>query len=107
MRGVLKCQANIWSQELGSGEINGYRTDQKMPQEVRRACTPIRKADQPLGEWNVFEITLRGDRMTIVLNGEKVIDTPPLPNLPATGPIGLQHHGDPVQFRKIFIKPLQ
>src|SRR3954469_3697271 len=28
-RGTLKCQANIWSQELGSGEINGYRTDKK------------------------------------------------------------------------------
>ncbi len=106
MRGILKCQANIWSQELGSGEINGYRTDPKMPQEVRRACIPIRKADRPLGEWNVFEITLRGDRMTVVLNGEKVIDAARLPDLPVTGPIGLQHHGDPVQFRKMFIKRL-
>jgi hypothetical protein len=26
-RGTSKCQANIWSQDLGSGEINGYRTD--------------------------------------------------------------------------------
>jgi hypothetical protein len=106
MRGVLRCQANIWSQELGSGEVNGYRTNPKMPQEIRRACIPIRKADRPLGEWNVFEITLRGDRMTVVLNGEKVVDTPPLPDLPSTGPIGLQHHGNPVQFRQIFIKPL-
>jgi hypothetical protein len=106
MRGVLRCQANIWSQELGSGEVNGYRTDPKMPQEVRRACIPIRKADRPLGEWNVFEITLRGDCMMVVLNGQKVIDTPRLPDLPPTGPIGLQHHGDPVQFRQIFIKRL-
>ena len=106
MRGILKCQANIWSQELGSGEINGYRTDRNMPQEVRRACIPIKKADRPLGQWNVFEITLRGDRMTVVLNGEKVIDSARLPDLPPTGPIGLQHHGDPVQFRNVFIKPL-
>ncbi len=106
MRGILNCQANIWSQELGSGEINGYRTTPKMPQEVRRACIPMKKADRPLGEWNVFEITLRGDRMTVVLNGEKVIDAARLPDLPLTGPIGLQHHGDPVQFRQIFIKPL-
>jgi len=106
LRGVLKCQANIWSQELGSGEINGYRTDRTMPQEVRRACIPIRKVDRPLGQWNVFEITLKGESMTVVLNGQKVIDVPRLPDLPPRGPIGLQHHGDPVQFRNIFLKPL-
>ncbi len=107
MRGILKCQANIWCQELGSGEVNGYRTDRKLSQEIRRACIPIRKADRSMGEWNVFEITLRGDCLTVVLNGEKVIETPRLPDLPPTGPIGLQHHGDPVQFRQLFIKPLQ
>jgi len=107
MRGTMKCQANIWSQELGSGEINGYRTDRKMPQEVRRACIPIRNADRPFGEWNVFEITLQGECMSVVVNGEKVIDTAHLPDLPESGPIGLQHHGDPVQFRNLFVKPLQ
>jgi len=104
MRGTLKCQANIWSQELGSGEINGYRTDKTMPQEVRRACIPIRNADRPFGQWNVFEITIKGECMAVVLNGEKVINSARLPDLPPTGPIGLQHHGDLVQFRKIFIK---
>jgi len=105
-RGTSKCQANIWSQELGSGEINGYRTDRKMPPEVRRACIPIKNADRPLGEWNAFLITLDGERMTVELNGEKVIDAVQLPELPATGPIGLQHHGDPVQFRKLGVKQL-
>jgi hypothetical protein len=104
MRGTLKCQANIWSQVLGSGEINGYRTDRNMPQEVRRACIPIKNADRPFGEWNVFEITLQGECMTVAVNGEKVIDAARLPDLPPTGPIGLQHHGDPVQFRNIWIK---
>jgi len=106
MRGVLKCQANIWSQALGSGEINGYRTDRSMPQEVRRACIPIKNADRPFGEWNAFEITLKGKCMTVVLNGEKVIDSAHLPNLPDLGPIGLQHHGDSVQFRNLWIKEL-
>jgi hypothetical protein len=104
-RGTAKCQANIWSQELGSGEVNGYRTDHKMPQEVRRACIPIKNADRPPGAWNAFLITLKADRMTTVLNGEQVIDVE-LPNLPKSGPIGLQHHGDPVQFRQIWVKTL-
>jgi hypothetical protein len=44
--------------------------------------------------------------MTVFLNGEKVIDSALLPDLPERGPIGLQHHGDPVQFRRIYWKPL-
>jgi len=107
MRGTLKCQANIWSQSLGSGEINGYRTDRSMPQEVRRACIPIRNADRPFGEWNAFEITLQGESMTVVLNGEKVIDAAHLPDLPERGPVGLQHHGDSVEFRNLWIKELK
>ncbi len=105
-RGSLKCQANIWSQELGSGEVNGYRTDRSMPPETRRGCIPIRKADRPFGEWNVFLVTLTGNRMTVELNAQKVIDRVQLPNLPERGPIGLQHHGDPVRFRRIWIKEM-
>ncbi len=104
-RGTSKCQANIWSQALGSGEVNGYRTDRSMPQSVRRACIPIKNADHPLGEWNAFLVTIQGDHMTIDTNGERVIDVT-LPDLPASGPIGLQHHGDPVQFRQIWVKEL-
>ena len=105
-RGISKCQANIWCQELGSGEINGYRTDRNMPPEVRRDSMPIKKADRPFGEWNAFRITLDGDRMTIELNGERVIDAARLPDLPRSGPIGLQHHGDPVEFRRLWVKEL-
>jgi hypothetical protein len=107
LRGTQKCQANIWSQELGSGEINGYRTDRKMPQEIRRACIPIKKADRPLGEWNAFLIMLKGDRMTVDLNGQRVINAARLPGVPPRGPIGLQHHGDTVEFRRIWIKELK
>jgi hypothetical protein len=64
-------------------------------------------ADRPLGEWNVFLITLKGDQMTVDLNGVRVIDAARLPALPARGPIGLQHHGDPVQFRELWVKPLE
>ena len=107
LRGVQKCQANIWCQDLGSGEINGYRTDQSMPQTVRRACIPIKKADRPLGEWNAFLITLKGERMTVELNAERVIDAARLPGLPSRGAIGLQHHGDPVQFRNLWALELK
>jgi hypothetical protein len=107
LRGNSKSQINIWSQAMGSGEINGYRTDKKLPDDIRKACIPLKAADHKFGEWNRFEITMRGERVTVVLNGETVIDNARLPGVPMRGPIGLQHHGDPVEFRNLFIKPLQ
>lgn len=106
-RGILNCQANIWCQEMGSGEINGYRVNKKLPQKLRRSCIPVINADNPLGEWNAFEVTLKDDRMTVVLNGQTVLESEQLPDLPAAGPIGLQHHGDPIEFRNIWVRKLE
>jgi hypothetical protein len=106
LRGTEKCQVNIWNWPVGSGEIWGYRTDQEMPKEVRKACTPILQADNKPGEWNRFEITAIGDTVTVVLNGKTVIDRARLPGLPRSGSIALQHHGDPVEFANIYIKEL-
>jgi hypothetical protein len=106
LRGSSKSQVNIWNWPVGSGEIWGYRTDKNMPPKVRRDATPILNADNPLGQWNRFEITAIGDKVTIVLNGKTVIREATLPGMPERGPIALQHHGDPVQFANIYIKEL-
>lgn len=112
-----KAQVNIWCWPIGSGEVYGYRMDASMPPEVRAGVTPKTQADKPVGEWNTFEITMKGDRLTVVLNGITVIDNAQLPGIPERGPIALQHHGgyrngqytgppSLVQFRNIRIKPL-
>jgi hypothetical protein len=117
LRGTSKAQVNIWCWPVGSGEVYGYRMDPKMPPAVRAGVTPRVRADKPVGEWNTFEITLRGERLTVVLNGKKVIDEAELPGLPAKGALALQHHGgfkdgkydsasSLVQFRNILIKEL-
>ena len=106
LRGSSKAQCNIWVSALGSGEVWGYRTDTKQPEEVRKACTPKKVADKPVGEWNTFIITMKGDRLTVVLNGEEVISTAQLPGVKASGPIALQHHGNPIEFRNILIQEL-
>ena len=107
LRGSSKAQLNIWSQNLGSGEINGYRTDRNLPPEIRQACIPSKRVDRPFGEWNRFDILMRGDRVTVVLNGVRVIDGARLPGVPEAGPIALQHHGDPVEFRNLFVRRLE
>jgi hypothetical protein len=117
LRGQGKSQANIWCWPVGCGEVYGYRMDASMPPEVRRAVTPKTNADHNIGEWNSFKITLKGEYLTVELNGIIVIDNARLPGLPPAGPIGLQHHGDKlngewvsppalVQFRNIYIKEL-
>jgi hypothetical protein len=119
LRGSSKSQVNIWMWPIGSGEVYGYRTDRRQPPEVRAAVTPKKKADRPRGEWNTFEITMKGDRLWVKLNGEEVITDAQLPGVPKKGRIYLQHHGsyDPktgnwtgppslVQFRNIAIKEL-
>ncbi len=118
LRGTMKAQVNIWCWPVGSGEVWGYRTDPQMPAAVKKAVTPKVKADNPVGEWNTYIITMKQDRLTVVLNGETVISEARLPGVAARGPVGLQHHGgrdengqmnaasSMIQFRNMFIKAL-
>jgi hypothetical protein len=107
LRGTSKAQVNLWCWPAGSGEVHGYLTDPQMPPEVRTAAVPKKKADRPIGEWNSMVVTMKGDRLTVVLNGEEVIGDAHLPGVPPKGKIALQYHGEKVQFRNIFIKELQ
>lgn len=117
LRGQGKSQVNIWRWPVGSGEVYGYRTDESMPPEVRSAVTPRVNADNPVGEWNTFIIVMVEDRLTVLLNGQAVIEEARLPGVPDRGPIALQHHGgyrdghylpasSVMQFRNIYIREL-
>src|SRR5262249_28730270 len=107
LRGQDKAQVNITCNTIGSGELYGYRVDKTMPAEVRAGSIPKVKADSPPGKWHRFVIRTNSDRVTVVLHGQPAIDKVQLPEIPARGPIGLQHHGDPVQFTNLFIKELE
>ncbi|MCX8239755.1 MAG: DUF1080 domain-containing protein [Akkermansiaceae bacterium] len=74
---------------------------------------PFVHADKPVGEWNAIIIKLVGEKVTIHLNGKLIVDDAKLFNffdkkgpLPKAGPIQLQTHGAPVQWRNIFVKEL-
>ena len=119
-RGYGKAQMNLWCWDCGSGEMYGIRLDKKLSAEVRAGAVPKVKADNPVGQWNTFVITVVKDRVTAVLNGKTVLENSQMPGIPAEGPIVLQHHGGPkgktgefnpasslVQFRNIYIKRLK
>jgi hypothetical protein len=107
LRGNSKSQVNIWCWPIGSGEVYGYRNDTNVEAAVRAGVTPKLKADKPIGQWNRFLITMRGDRLTVVLNDKTVIENAQLPGVPSEGPIALQHHGDPIQFANIYMRELK
>jgi hypothetical protein len=71
---------------------------------------PTKNAAKPAGEWNHFKITVQGDKLVIVLNGETVneidLKNDKLKDRPATGAIGFQDHGLPLALRNIKIKKL-
>jgi hypothetical protein len=70
-------------------------------------------ADNKLDEWNTFRILMKGDRVTVYLNGQLVTDNVILENywdrnLPifAEEQIELQAHGSPVAYRDIYIREI-
>jgi hypothetical protein len=98
-------QVQIWDNPEGSG---GLYNNQK------HARKPLVLADHKPGEWNNFHIVMKGDKVTVKLNGKLVVDNTPLENywergkpLPAKGPIELQHHNDPLWFKNIYVRELK
>lgn len=68
---------------------------------------PLQRAAKPAGEWNHYEIRVEKGLVTVLLNGEKTVDAFAVPwNKHQSGPIGFQHHGTPLAFKNIYIKPL-
>ena len=106
-------QVQIWDPAQHPEGSGGLYNNQKNPSK------PSKCADKPVGEWNTFRIVMKGEKVTIWLNGELVVDNVTLENywakvkdkdpdrpIPAKGPIELQHHGDELWFKNIYIKEL-
>jgi hypothetical protein len=104
-------QVQIWDTarvkdgaQVGSGGLYNNQTHESKPLTV---------ADNKLGEWNTFRIIMKGDRVTVYLNGILVTDNVILENywnrnMPifAEEQIELQAHGSPVAYRDIFIREI-
>jgi hypothetical protein len=76
--------------------------------------TPSLNAGKQAGEWQAMDITLVGRVVTVVLNGERVIDRQTIPGITggaldsdegAPGPILLQGDHGPIDFRRVTLTP--
>ncbi|MFD2147033.1 DUF1080 domain-containing protein [Mucilaginibacter antarcticus] len=104
-------QVQIWDlartnvgAQVGSGGLYNNQTN---------PSKPLLVADNKLDEWNTFRILMKGDRVTVWLNGQLVTDNVMLENywdrkqpIFPEEQIELQAHGSPVAYRDIYIKEL-
>jgi hypothetical protein len=104
-------QVQIWDTsrrevgaEVGSGGLYNNQKNQSKPLVV---------ADLAVGRWNTFHIIMKGDRVTVYLNGILVTNNIPLENywdhnmpLFTKEQIELQAHGTYVSYRNIYLKEL-
>ena len=72
---------------------------------------PSKNMVKPAGEWNRYTITLKGNQLTVVLNGEQILDLDlsksAMKDRPAEGYISFQDEGKPVWYRNVRIKELK
>ena len=54
------------------------------------------------GKWNTIDVTARGPRMTVLINGQKMVDVQD--NKHARGPIALQYGAGTVKFKNVRLK---
>lgn len=104
-------QVQIWDTsrrevgaQVGSGGLYNNQKNQKIPLSV---------ADNKVGEWNTFHITMIGDKVSVALNGVLVTDNVVLENywdrkIPIfiKEQIELQAHGTYVAYRNIFVREI-
>jgi hypothetical protein len=101
-------QVQIWDTsrreagaQVGSGGLYNNQTNQSKPLVV---------ADNPIGEWNHFHIIMKGEKVTVYLNGQLVTDNIILENywdrkqpIFPKEQIELQAHGTYVAYRNIYL----
>jgi len=92
--------ANVGSGGLYNNQINPSK--------------PLKVADNAIDEWNSFHIIMQGERVTVYLNGEKVVDNTILENywdrknpIFPMDAIELQAHGNHITYRNIYVKELE
>jgi hypothetical protein len=117
---LLRVQApdKVWPKSIEAQLQSGQAGDFWLIDEAR-LTTPTERVDQgtprhrlrtktnekPIGEWNQYEITVDGPRVTLKVNGELLNEGTNAEETP--GKIALQAEGAEIQFRNIRLTPIK
>ena len=105
-------QVQIWDAHnqwhIGSGGLYNNKTAK-----TGNVSKALKIADKQVGDWNRFHVIMKGEKVSVWLNGELVVDNVTLENywnrskpIYPVEQIELQCHGDPTEWRNIFIREL-
>lgn len=104
-------QVQIW--DISRVEVGAQVGSGGLYNNQKHESKPLKVADNALGEWNTFRVTMIGDRVTVYLNGELVTDNVVLENywdrsqpIFPIEQIELQAHGTHVSYRDVYIREL-
>jgi hypothetical protein len=100
-------QVQIWDYS-GRPEGSGGLFNNKI-----HPSKPLKCADNPIGQWNTFRIKMVGEKVTVWLNGELVVDNVVMENywerdkpIYPAGQIELQNHGNTLYFKNIYLREI-
>jgi hypothetical protein len=102
----IRCEDPKTINAMNSYEVNIFdkRPDQSYRTggivDVAKPLTVINTG----GKWNTIDITARGPRMTVLINGQKMVDVQD--NKHARGPIALQYGAGTVKFKNVKLRTL-
>ena len=88
-------EVNIWDKRPEQRYATGAIVD------VGSVAQPAPKA---ANRWNTYEISARGNRIVVVLNGQQTADV--IDGKYRSGPIALQSAAGTIRFRKVQIRPM-
>ncbi|MDG1753664.1 MAG: DUF1080 domain-containing protein [Rhodothermales bacterium] len=115
LRGVPQVQIWDTTEEGGKWAIGADKGSGGLWNNSKEAPgkDPSKLMDKPFGEWNSFRIIMAGTKVTVFMNGEKVVDDSEMENyfdrsIPIfeRGPIQLQTHGGEIRWRNVFIREI-
>ena len=100
----IRCEDPKTISAMNAYEVNIF---DKRPDQTYRTGAIVDVA-KPLtivntgGKWNTIDVTARGPRMTVLINGQKMVDAQD--NKHARGPIALQYGAGTVKFKNVRLK---
>ncbi len=85
--------------------IGGTTMNEQTDKSKRRVQKKQESSEKPAGEWNTYDITCKDDTIILVVNN--VLQNSASGASVTAGKICLQSEGKPIEFRKIFLEPLE